>query len=85
MRPFTGPVSIYLQYPSAPGGYSLNIYNTAGELVRKLCSGLLQTPLAQSYQWDGTNKYGEPCASGVYILSFCAPYDHKTKRILLIH
>jgi flagellar hook assembly protein FlgD len=84
MRRCTGPVSIYVQCPSAPGGYSLNIFNTAGELVRKLGSGHLQIPLVQSYLWDGTNKYGELCASGVYIVSLNDPLDYKTKRILLI-
>jgi hypothetical protein len=34
--------------------------------------------------WNGTNKYGNPCASGVYIFSLREPFDHKIKRILLI-
>jgi flagellar hook assembly protein FlgD len=84
MRPFSGPVSIYVQYPSAPGSYSLNIYNTAGELVKKLDSTHLQAPIAQSYLWDGANKYGSPCASGMYLLSLSTSFDHKMKRVLII-
>ena len=73
-----------MQCPSAPGGFNLTIYNTAGELIKKLGSGPLQNPLAQSYLWDGTNKYGEPCASGMYIVSLNEPFEHKIKRLLLV-
>jgi hypothetical protein len=84
MRPFEGPVSIYVEYPSTTGNYDLNIYNTAGELIKKLDTHYPQDTPAKSYLWDGNNRYGEPCASGMYILSLNAPADHKTKRLLLI-
>jgi hypothetical protein len=84
MHPVEGPVSIYVQYPSAPGEYNLSIYNSAGELVKNLDSQYLHASITQSYLWNGTNKYGNPCASGVYIFSLREPFDHKIKRILLI-
>jgi hypothetical protein len=84
LRPSQGPVSIYVQYPLASGEYNLCIYNSAGEHIKTLDSRSLQAPISQSYAWDGTNKYGAPCASGMYIFYLTEPFDRKMKRILLI-
>jgi hypothetical protein len=40
--------------------------------------------LQASYSWDGTNKYGAPCASGVYIFYLTGPFGVKTARVALI-
>jgi hypothetical protein len=78
------PVSIFVQYTKFPGNYSLLIYNSAGEHVRTLDSQTLSAPISQSYFWDGKNKYGANCASGVYILYLTEPFSQKMKRLLLI-
>jgi hypothetical protein len=82
--PSTGPVSITVIYTKFPGNYSLRIYNSAGEHIRTLDSQTVGKTINQSYSWDGTNKYGDKCASGVYIIYLLEPYSVKTKRILII-
>ncbi len=78
------PVSILVQSTKYPGNYKLGIYNSAGENIKTLDSKRLNAPISQSYQWDGTNKYGNPCASGVYIIFLVEPNDHKLKRVILV-
>lgn len=78
-------VSIFVAYPLYPGGYALKIYNSAGEHVKTLDSQSLTSSYSKSYTWDGTNKYGDKCASGIYILYLEEPFDTKVKRILLVH
>jgi hypothetical protein len=78
------PVSIFVGYSQFPGAYSLWIYNSAGEHIRTLDSQNLTAPINQSYFWDGKNKYGDKCASGVYILYLVEPFSTKVKRLVLI-
>ena len=78
-------VSIFVNYTNYPGQYDLRIYNSAGEHIKTLDSQQLSAPVSQWYSWDGKNKYGDPCASGVYILYLIEPYSAKLKRILMIH
>ena len=80
-----GSVSIFVAYNSYPGDYRLWIYNSAGELIKKLDTQQLSAPISKSYLWDGTNRFGNKCASGVYILYLIEPFSRKTKRLLLIH
>ena len=77
-------VSIFVQYNRFPGEYSLRIYNTAGEHIRDLDKRSMSSPVSQAYEWDGTNKNGDACASGVYILYLVEPYSRKVKRMILI-
>ncbi len=78
------PVSIFVEYTQYPGSYDLRIYNSAGEHIKTLASEELEAPISQSYQWDGTNKYGDPCASGVYLIDLVEPFGTKIKRVLLV-
>ena len=78
-------VSIFVNYTTYPGPYDLRIYNSAGEHIKTLDSEQLSAPVSQWYSWDGTNKYDQPCASGVYIFYLSEPYSAKMKKILLIH
>jgi flagellar hook assembly protein FlgD len=73
-----------VQYSIFPGDYSLKIYNSVGEHVRTIDSQYLTGQLKANYQWDGKNKYGEPCASGVYIFYLSEPFSRKIKRVLLV-
>jgi hypothetical protein len=84
-RPSQGPVSIEVEYTQYPGNYSLRVYNSAGELIKILDSRYLNSPVYQWYSWDGTNKFGNKCASGVYIFYLIEPFDRKLKRVILIH
>ncbi len=83
-HPSNGSVSIYVAYTQIPGDFSLAIYNTAGELMRTIVSERITAPVFRSFFWDGRNKYGEPCASGIYIFILTEPFDRKMKKIILI-
>ncbi len=82
--PSQGPVSIEVQYPYS-GIYSLMIYNSAGEHILTLDNDqTISAPFQRAYTWNGKNKYGDNCASGVYILYLTESEGVKLKRILLI-
>ncbi len=78
------PVSILVDYTTYPGQYDLWIYNTAGEHIKTLDSRTLSEPVSQWYSWDGKNEYGDPCASGVYIIYLVEPFSQKMRRVVLI-
>jgi hypothetical protein len=83
--PTDGSVSIYVGYSSYPGPYSLSVYNTAGEAITQLDpSQTITNVVMKSYFWDGKNKYGQPCSSGVYLLYLVEPFDKKLKRLILL-
>jgi flagellar hook assembly protein FlgD len=84
-NPATDSVSIFVEYTKFPGDYSMRIYNSAGEHIKTLSSKTLNEPVSESYVWDGKNKYGDTCASGVYILYLIEPFDRKIKRVLMVH
>lgn len=83
-NPSTEIVNIHVEYNKYPGAYSLWIYNSAGEHIRTLANDYLTAPLITNYTWDGRNKYGDICASGIYIFYLVEPRDVKHRRILLI-
>ena len=77
-------VSTFVATSKYPGDYSLKVYNTAGERVRVLDNRQVTQPFEHTYLWDGTNMYGEKCASGMYIFYLVEPYGTKLARVLLI-
>ncbi len=60
------------------------IYNPAGEHIKTLDERYLEAPIDVSYHWDGKNKFGNPCASGVYIFYLAEPFAVNIKRVVLI-
>jgi hypothetical protein len=83
-RPSAGPVSLFVAYTRYPGEFSLEVYNSVGEKVYRIAAEPLTAPLFRSYSWDGRNQYGEPCASGIYLLVLTEPFDRKIRKVLLI-
>ncbi len=83
-NPDQGPVSIFVANSAYPGPYSLKIYNSAGEHIKTLDERYLDYSYVQSYHWDGTNKFNDECASGVYIFKLGEPYATKLKKVILI-
>ena len=77
-------VSIFVKYDLFPGEYNLSILNSAGEHIKTLDARRIYAPVQQIYFWDGTNKYGETVASGVYILYLIEPFDRKIRKILFV-
>jgi hypothetical protein len=68
---------------SEPGELSVNIYNTAGQLVRDL----LHTELAQGNHtviWDGRDNNGRRLSSGTYMLRIQLDGQVTQKAIVLV-
>ncbi len=83
--PSQGPVSIYVVFCSDyRGPYSLKIYNSAGEHIRTLDERPVTGSFYGSYLWDGTNKHGDFCASGIYLIQKNNLFERKIKKILVI-
>jgi flagellar hook assembly protein FlgD len=77
-------VSIFVGTSNYPGPYHLTLYNSAGEHIRTLDDSYLTASIRRSYSWDGKNKYGDPCASGIYIFQLTEPFGVKRKRIAVV-
>jgi hypothetical protein len=74
-NPATDRVTIHWQLPQE-ADVSLNVYNTAGQLVKVLASGRTR-PGAYSSVWNGTDTRGRRLSNGIY---FCT-LDNGSKRI----
>jgi hypothetical protein len=84
-HPSQGSVSITLGTHDSGGALTLDVYNTAGEHI----INLLNTILVKSFPttiipWNGRNKFGDLCASGVYIFCLTEPFDRKLKKVVLV-
>jgi hypothetical protein len=78
------PVSITVDYCQCPGAFSLGVYNSAGEFIVSLAQQWITAPLHGTYAWDGKNKSGDVCASGIYVICAVEPLGFKKARILLV-
>ena len=70
------------------GGVVLQIYSTAGSVVRTIDlgfkpQGFYYTRSKAAY-WDGRNNMGEPVASGVYFYSLQTPDFSATRKMLVL-
>jgi len=83
--PSQGAVSITVGTSETGGNLSLDVYNTAGEHI----VNLINTYLTSGYPtavipWNGRNKAGNLCASGVYIIVLEEPFEQKFRKVLLV-
>ncbi len=81
-NPFQVTTAIDFALPTA-GFVRLEIYNSAGQLVKTL----LKEPLPAAYhsiRWDGANDAGQPVATGVYFYRLQADSFSQTRRIVLL-
>ncbi len=81
-NPFAAHTTIRFQLP-ARQAVSLQIYNTAGQLVRTL----IQAPYApgeHAVAWDGRNEQGQPVGSGVYFYRLQAGAHTETRKMALL-
>ncbi len=74
--------AISYKLPEA-GPVGLAIYNTAGQLVRRLVN-VQQSAGDQQTHWDGRNEIGHPAAPGVYLYQLEAGGEKILKRLVLI-
>ncbi len=83
-----GPNAMVNVVISAPydGDMSLEIFNSAGELVKNFKNNSSVTAnVPVTIQWDGTNTGSNLVASGVYFFLLKLPLGTQTKRLLVIH
>jgi flagellar hook assembly protein FlgD len=79
-------VCITIGTAQSGGMMELKIYNSAGEHIKTLYSQYLNAPMPPTtFNWDGTNKYGQKVASGVYVVYLMKPYGRLLARLAVIH
>ena len=85
-NPFNPETWIPFRLASA-GQVSIEIYDATGRLVRQLDLGYLipghYLNRTNAAYWDGTNRYGEPVASGIYFYTLSTPSFHTTRKMII--
>jgi hypothetical protein len=81
-NPFNPSTTISFALPQA-GEVSLSIYNTNGQLVKKLVAGEMNAG-HHSFTWDATNERGERIASGVYLYVLKAGEFTAQRKLVLM-
>lgn len=79
------PVSIMVSTTQSPGIYGLTIFNSAGEHIKTLDHLYISAPYQKSYTWDGKNKFGSTCSSGVYVIYLTLPFKTVRARVIFLH
>lgn len=75
--PPSGAMQGVVELPDAVNNLHVNVYNSAGEIVKSLDLG--QQSAGQAlFEWDGTNSAGQAVASGVYRVTADAKFNGKT-------
>lgn len=67
-NPFNGETIIRFGLPHT-AEVRIGIYNLLGQLVAELSTGRFSAGW-HVVRWDGKNKYGQPCSSGMYLCRF---------------
>jgi hypothetical protein len=80
-NPFRGTTRISYDLPARSKVY-LSIYDAGGRQVRRLADGL-QEAGRYSVIWDGRDKTGRVCPTGVYLCSMKAEGHDAVKKMLL--
>jgi hypothetical protein len=78
------PVQIRVGISQFPGHYDLTVYNSAGENIKTIDSQYISSAFSRTYNWDGTNKFGNKCASGIYVIYLTEPLKRLLGRVVLI-
>jgi len=81
-NPFNPTTTISFALPQA-SEVTLSIFNTNGQLVRKLVAGEMNAG-QHSFTWDSTNERGEHVASGVYLYVIKAGEFTAQKKLVLM-
>ena len=81
-NPFNPTTTIDFAIPYA-GHVSLKVYNSLGEEVATLVSGIL-TAGEKQVMWDGKDRYGKEVSSGVYIYKIETGGYVASRKMLLI-
>lgn len=71
-------------YTSFDGQVKINVYNVAGEFVKKIVDEFRNEGRYSSDSWDGRDKQGKIVSSGVYVVTLEAQNFHKTHKVIII-
>ena len=86
LAPYPNPVNGVVTIPyqlAAPNQVLLSFYNTLGQKVRQLRSGV-EPAGTYTMVWDGTDQQGKPVASGVYVCRLRVGDQYDVRRVLLL-
>ena len=81
-NPFNPNTIISLNMPRADK-LDVNVYNSKGQLVKKLFSGSVPQG-KHSFNWDGTDNSGNTVSSGIYFYSASTTNSSQTRKMLLM-
>jgi hypothetical protein len=82
-NPFNPSTTISYQVPDDGSTVKIDIYNLAGQLVRKLVDGTHSAGVFQVV-WDGRNDFGQQASSGVYLFRMSSTGFVNTKKMLFL-
>ncbi|MCB5253425.1 MAG: M6 family metalloprotease domain-containing protein [Candidatus Cloacimonadaceae bacterium] len=81
-NPFNPHTNIFFSVKDIAESASLTIYNTKGQIVRRLFSGL-PAKSELSLLWDGKDDSGKAVSSGIYLYRLQAGDFSQTRKMLL--
>jgi len=81
-NPFNPTTTINYQLAMS-GEVKLSIYNTTGQLVRRLVNEY-QSAGSKSVVWNGLNEGGQKVASGVYVYQIKTDNFTKSQKMILV-
>ena len=82
-NPFNPATTIWFQI-TEPENVSLAVYNTAGQVVRRLVEGRDLQPGIYDVLWDGKNEQGSDAGSGVYLFRLQAGEQVLVQKMTLL-
>ncbi len=77
------PLDLIFQIPGQTD-VKINIYNVAGEFIKKQVDESFTTEGIYTRQWDGKNKDGNLVASGVYVCALESSAGHVTRKVIVV-
>ena len=81
-NPFNASTRICFRLPD-PGPVSVEIFNAAGQLVRRLAAGRCSAG-EHVFHWDGCDRAGRRAASGIYLCRLDDGRQQRTIKMMLI-
>jgi hypothetical protein len=81
-NPMTTGTSFSFQSTSV-SPLSLSIYDTSGRLVRTETLGAIPIG-SHTHYWDGSDRYGSPLASGVYLVRLSSVEQQASTRVVIV-
>ena len=82
-NPTRGSVRIVLA-PNRHEAETVEVFDAAGRLVRRLTPSLLAGKTSRTVRWDGLDESGRPVSSGVFFIHIGATAEHRTSTVVRI-